>query len=65
MVVAGWKNGVFAFEEIAKSAVLVDFEIVDDGVHGEREGILQFALGSEHDFVDGDRALPLCERVRR
>ncbi len=30
----------------------IDFEVVDDGVHGKGEGILEFALGLEHDAVD-------------
>ncbi len=52
MVVAGGENGVCPLAEITKSAVRVDPEIVDDRVHGEREGVLQFALGADHDLVD-------------
>lgn len=54
LVVSGGEEGVCSFEEVGVGAVGVDLEIVDDGVHGEGEGVLQFALGGDHDFLETD-----------
>ena len=52
VVVGRGEDGSGTASEIAEGAVRVDPEIIDDGVHGEGKGVLKFAFGLEHDFVN-------------
>lgn len=51
-VVAGREEGVVVAEEFRAGAAFIDGVVEDEGVHGEREGMAQFAFEIGHDLLD-------------